>query len=170
MAFGPKAISALLAALDDATPTKAVHDFEHVMGAMWYGHEFHINPVNARERQARESRPSLVEPLHDLGGAEDHLTRYTVTRGDVCFVILGEIVNRSYEACRYQPTSCMVINSPTADAQLAAAVREAWQSGDPACLLFDSLMADLHTRDDQGYASADLQCGAAKRLLYYFPD
>jgi hypothetical protein len=59
-----------------------------------------------------------------------------------------------------------VINSPTQDAKLCADVRAAWASKDPAQKLFDSLLIDYAT---EGSFGGHLQCGAATRLLYYFP-
>jgi len=37
---------------------------------------------------------------------------YTVKVGDVCYAIIGQIVNRSLMAVRYQPSAGLVINSP----------------------------------------------------------
>ena len=47
----------------------------------------------------------------------------------MCFVAVGQIVGRGYAAVRYQPTACIVINSPTHDAKLRSDVRAAWVSG-----------------------------------------
>src|SRR5262249_48030258 len=114
------------------------------------------------------------KPLPDM---LDHpLTTYMVKVGDICFNIIGQIVGRRYLAVRYQPTACIVINSPVADADLAKDVREIWTSNTPTRTLFHSLLTDYscrgvyngHSFDGWGIGS-DLQCEAAMRLLYYFP-
>lgn len=168
VAFGPKAIPALLKALDDAAPTRLTFQ-QGGMGGMWHGRELQVNPALEREVRVRQEHPEFAEPGRGLGRLDEHIERYEVTRGDICFVILGQIVNRNYQAVRYQPTACRVINSPSADPLIASAVREIWRSDDPARMLLDSLLADLCTRDDTMHASTPLQCGAATRLLYYFP-
>jgi hypothetical protein len=96
--------------------------------------------------------------------------------GDVCFVVIGQIVGRSYEAVRYQPTACIVLNCPAHDPKLCAEVRAVWKSEDPRRKLFDSLRADYATEGvfngkslDGWDSGSDLQCGAALRLLFYFP-
>ena len=90
---------------------------------------------------------------------------------------IGQIVGRGYQAVRYQPTACIVINSPTEDQELRKQVRAIWESKDPRQRLFESLLTDYATVADYvdgesfdiwGMAG-DLQCEAAMRLLYYFP-
>src|SRR5262249_21288700 len=106
---------------------------------------------------------------------EEHVTSYTVKVGDVCFVAIGQIVGRAYGAVRYQPTACIVLNSPAHDPKLCAEVRSIWNAKNPRDKLFDSLLADYATEgvfngkslDGWGTAS-HFQCGAALRLLYYF--
>ena len=81
------------------------------------------------------------------------------------------------QAVRYQPTAIIVINSPTRDPGLRADVRAIWSSHDPARRLFESLLADYATEGpkagrelSRGWERASrVQCGAALRLLYYFP-
>src|SRR6266446_5322149 len=43
---------------------------------------------------------------------KDFSGRYTVKVADVCFVLIGQIVNRSLLAVRYQPSGGLVVNSP----------------------------------------------------------
>ena len=171
VAFGPKALPALLDALDaldDVTETGIVKGHSGGFGSQWYSMEIQTNSAQKRERRAIAGHSEVAQPGFGLGaGLDSHVPRHVITRGDICFVIIGQITNRNYQAARYQPTGCMVINSPTATADIAAIVRTAWQSDDAARALFDSLMTDLHTR---GRGSSDFQCGAAQRLLYYFPE
>jgi hypothetical protein len=174
--LGPEALPFLLEALDDQTPTKIEIKHDSYIGAMWHDAELPLNPVNPAERSVADARAAKArhEPLSDQNNA---VKSYTVKVGDVCFVAIGQIVGRSYSAVRYQPTACIVLNCPSHDAALCAEVRAMWMSDDPTRKLFDSLLTDFATDgvfngeslDGWGLGSA-LQCKAALRLLYYFPD
>jgi hypothetical protein len=168
---GPEALPHLLAALDDQRPTKLKLEHKGGFGAMWFANELGGNPVNPLERRI------LNNSKRDQGILEKHIDSYTVKIGDVCLVAIGQIVGRGYQAVRYQPTACIVINSPTEDQELRKQVRAIWESKDPRQRLFESLLTDYATVADYvdgesfdiwGMAG-DLQCEAAMRLLYYFP-
>jgi hypothetical protein len=170
VSLGPEALPYLLQALDDKRPCKLTIQHESTFGWMWFGGELRGNPVNPTEA-------SLFSPRPDLNNARGgSITSYTVKVGDVCFVAIGQIVGRGYQAVRYQASACIVVNSPTRDAALRDAVRTTWASKQPAQKLFYSLLADYTTAgifdgkslDSWSWAS-DLQCQAALRLLYYFP-
>jgi hypothetical protein len=170
--LGSRALPFLLKALEDATPTRLEikHD-PHFGGGMWHDRELWGNLANQREQAilAKNERPKF--------GHRDDLKDYTVKVGDVCFVAIGQIVGRSYSAVRYQPTACIVLNSPVHSPEYRALVREMWESPDPEQALLSSLLVDYSTQgnfngwslDGWGVGS-DLQCGAAMRLLYYFPE
>ena len=169
---GPDSLPFLLAALDDKTPTKLTIQHESFLGAMWFANELWGNPVNPVE--ARVLGPRRARTPADK---ERHINTYTVKVGDLCLVAIGQIVGRGYQAVRYQPTACVVINSPTEDATLREQVRAIWSSPDPAKRLFDGFLIDYATvaDDKKGDAmdgrgqSSSLQTEAALRLLYYFP-
>ena len=176
--FGPKALPFLLEALKDRTATKLEMKLPiPEMGGTWFDNELQCNPANANERKVIEARPRMdaLEPNFD----KEHVSSYTETVGDICFVIIGQIVNRPYEASRYQMTACVVLNSPTHDPILAEEVRYLWSAPNPAQHLLDSLITDfvtekidysgLHYFPSRWMPANDLQCGAAMRLLYYFP-
>src|SRR5262245_20292749 len=102
---------------------------------MWHAAELPLNPANPLEAgvyKARAGKPRR---------SEDHVKSYTVRVGDVCFVAIGQIVGRGYQAVRYQPTACVVLNSPARDPNLRAEVRALWKARDPRRMLFDSLRA-----------------------------
>jgi hypothetical protein len=97
--------------------------------------------------------------------------------GDICFVIIGQIVNRPYEALHYDTFGGARLNSPSQDKELAKEVRSLWSANSSQNLL-DSLQVDFATAliryPAPFYTSVwmdpmDLQWGAATRLLYYFP-
>lgn len=168
--LGPKALPFLLDALDDKTPTKLVIRHDGMFGVMKYTNELWGNPVNPTERKILGPRPRRPR----LDG--EHVKEHTVKIGDVCLVAIGQIVGRGYQAVRYQPTACIMLNSPTHDAELCRQVREIWSSTEAAQTLLDSLLLDYATegifngRSLDGWGvGAGLQVAAAMRLLYYFP-
>ncbi len=156
--LGPESLPFLLDALDDETPTKLTMKHDSFMGVMYFANELWGNPVNALEQKALESRRS-----RRLNDREEHIMSYTVKVGDVCLVAIGQITGRGYHAVRYQPTACIVINSPTHDKELCSQVRAIWTSKDPAQKLLDSLLTDYATE-----GIYRVQAQAAMRLLYYF--
>jgi hypothetical protein len=141
-----------------------------VIGGMYFVNELSGNPANRFEQEilAGRGKDRKQEPV----GSEP----YVVTIGDVCFVAIGQIVGRSYEAVRDQPTLCIMINSPTHDRALREQVQAIWSSSDPDRKVFESLLLDYSTRGAFNGKSLDgwsigsaLQCSAAMRLLYYYP-
>lgn len=171
--IGPLALPALLQHLDDDTHTRLKIDRSTgLFGGMWFANKLWGNPANEQEQAVFQAQPQ--EEVDPLG--RDHVDSYTVKVGDICFVAIGQIVGRRYQAVRYQPTACVVLSSPTHDATLAAQVRAIWQSDNPRQKLLDSLLLDFATRSKSDGKSLDgmaigsyLQCEAAMRLLYYFP-
>jgi hypothetical protein len=172
VAFGPRALPFLLEALDDKTPTKLKQNHGGGFGGMFLCTEMGSNPTNSIEQKAVASLPK-----REIGFSDGRtITDYTVTVGDVCFVAIGQIVGRAYLAVRYQPTAIIVINSPVEEKALAKAVRDIWSSTNAAQRLFDSLLFDYATEGVFNGESLDgweignnLQCQAALRMLYYFP-
>ncbi len=158
---GVAAVPALLAHIDDARPTK----LPPVKRMMWmtFDDEYDYNrrlskpPVGLDRVRAGSARPSTAKPPRD---PEKHV----LTVGDLCFVALGQIVNRNFQAARYQPTGGMVISSPSSSRALAAAVRAEWAGLTPAShrerLVLDALQPDYAYR----------RVGAYYRLSFYYPD
>src|SRR5262249_51921060 len=109
VALGPDALPFLLDALDDQTPTKITVRHAGGFGSMWHAAELPLNPVNPAEKAGYKAR--AAKPREE----EEHVKSYTVKVGDVCFVAIGQIVGRGYEAVRYQPTACIVLNCPSHD-------------------------------------------------------
>jgi len=170
--IGPVALPFLLDALADNAPTKFKIEHGGMFGAMWLDNELWGNPASELEMRMRGPRRNIAD-----GPKQDRLIdSYTVKIGDVCLVAVGQIVGRGYQAVRYQPTACIVINSPIEDANLREQVRRIWSSDDPARRLLDSLLLDYATEGIPQAPSSDgwsisslLQSQAALRLLYYFP-
>jgi hypothetical protein len=89
---------------------------------------------------------------------------HTVTVGDLCFVAIGQIVNRHFDAVRYQPSGILIVSSPTRSPALREAVTQAWGSLTPQRHRA-SLVADFLKPDHEGR-----RVGACKRLAYYYPN
>lgn len=93
-----------------------------------------------------------------FGEIDRSVDEYTVKVGDVCFVLVGQVVNRQLRAVRYQPTGCVVINSPVATPALARAARDDWTN----------LTIEEHRR--LLYQEAKGGCeDALVRLRFYYP-
>jgi hypothetical protein len=158
---GVAAVPALLAHIDDARPTRLAP----VKGMEWmrFGNEYDYN--------RRLSRPPAGVDRRGAGGgsraAPGHgpdPEQHVVTVGDLCFVALGQIVNRNFETVRYQASGGMVINSPSSSKELAAAARTEWGGLTPVShrerLVQDALQPDSEYR----------RVGAYYRLSFYYPD
>jgi hypothetical protein len=170
--LGPAAMPALLAHLDDARETKLKFRW---IDADWgddaRGSRMFLQPeidAGGQEERVRIRRVLGAEAEKEGPidrGLGKRIDGHTVTVGDCCFVVLGQIVNRSYEAVRYRPSLMAVVSSPTRDPRIAKVVRGRWGRGDPRQLLMESLLDDFRrTRGSR------LQTGAAERLLFYSPD
>jgi hypothetical protein len=158
VAEGPKALPELLRELTNRTSTQLEIQIPWgPMGRLDFRDE--LAGVSAATLEQNRSRPrkALQETLPDAGS-------YDVTVGDVCFVALGQIVGRGYEAVRYQPSMLVVVNSPARDSLLCETVRTLWPVSNPAQTLMDSLLKDYAQPVGWGRGQA------AMRLLYYFPD
>jgi hypothetical protein len=170
--IGPRALPFLLKSLSDRTPTKLTIRHNALDGIMEFQAEMWGNPLNPTEQDAL----ALLRKTAPRFSLRDGLKSYTVTIGDVCFVIIGQIAGRPYLAVRYQPSECIFLNSPTHDATIARQVRAIWASENPSQHLLDALLFDYATEGifngsslDGWDIGSDLQIKATMRLLYYFP-
>src|SRR5262249_50254432 len=112
----------------EAVPTLLKHitddrqvQLEPLTGMMWmaFPDEYDFN------RRTRKSAPLGVNrsTLREGRGVPGS---HTITLGDLCFVVLGQIVNRGFAASRYQPSGVLVINSPTYSMRLREAITHDW--------------------------------------------
>jgi hypothetical protein len=150
---GVLAVPAILKHLDDARPTK----IPAVSGMMWmsFDDEYDYN------RRLRKDVPTGVNK--DTFG-QDQPDSHTITVGDLCFVALGQIVNRSFNATRYQPTGGLVVSSPTYSKRLCAVVRADFEG------LTEKKHRELLAQDFQMPDFAERRNGACRRIAFYYPE
>jgi hypothetical protein len=153
---GASAVPLLIAHLDDNRATKISLKHEGIFGGIFFNDEYDYNfrtvqrPPDGVNRN--EHKPN------------NHPNNHTVTVGDLCFVTLGQIVNRGFSAVRYQPTACIMINSPTYSESLRKAIKAEWGDLTPERHK-ESLIKDF-TKPDNEYR----RMGACLRLGYYYPE
>jgi hypothetical protein len=169
--LGPKALPYLLEHLDDARPTQLAfsHDSRCLagMGGMHLALEgLALSPLGPTEQRAARRHSKIHGRTGGLGESQ-RIEQHTVTVGDACFVAIGEITGRPYEAVRYQMTCNLVVNSPTARPELARFVRDLWQGTDPVAELYARLLEDLKAGDSQRWERRN---NAIQRLAFYYPD
>ena len=105
-----------------------------------------------------------VDSFPNFEHAEKHPSSHEITVGDLCFVALGQIVNRRWSACRYQPTGGQVISSPTYSKTLRDAILNEWGKLDRESHK-QRLIEDFQQPDFEGRI-----IGAYLRLCLYYPE
>lgn len=169
---GPAALTVLLKHLDDQTLTKLEISLNLLdFGTIIYHPRVPFNVENALEFKAIEDARLPTSPEIDDAKFADsvkkaHMLKYRVTVGDICFVVIGEIANRNFETISYQPSSSLTISSPTYDKRIVNALRDIWKDDNHSESLFKMLVIDLNSKL---IGSESLRCGAAIRLLKFFP-
>jgi hypothetical protein len=150
---GVAAVPSLLKHLDDARKTR----ISPVSGMMWmsFADEYDYNHRLRKEAPAGVNRQTF---------GEDGPRSHTITVGDLCFVALGQIVNRNFSATRYQPTGGLVVNSPTYSPRLCAVVRADFES------LTEKRHRDLLVQDILAPDSEQRRNEACRRLAFYYPE
>jgi hypothetical protein len=150
---GAIAVPMLLRHLEDDRPT----GLDPVRGRRWisFDDEYDFN---------RRSTPKPPEGVNRETFGEKRPDHHQVTVGDLCFVALGQIVNRRYSAIRFQPRDGIVVNSPTYSKRLREAARREW-GGLTAARHREGLLQELLTPDFEAR-----RIGAYYRLAYYYPE
>lgn len=162
--LGPAAIPALLRHLDDKRETKLSFRWEEEqgLGGMFAWPDLPAgNPAERAIVVRTLGANGLKNGCPPAEMLDNSIREHAVTVGDCCLAILGQIVNRPYEAVRCQPSRITVVSSPTRDPRIAGALRALWGQGDPRQVLARSLGDELKQR---------ICADAALRLLTYFPD
>jgi hypothetical protein len=153
---GADAVPSLVKHLDDARTIK----MEPVRAMMWmeFADEYDYN------RRTRKQKPEGVNRRSHEARKADQPTEYAVTVGDLCFVALGQIVNRNFSVTRYQPTGGVIVSSPTYSAALRKVIRDDWtgltREQHKNMLIDDFVNPDYERR----------RIGAYWRLAFYYPE
>jgi ankyrin repeat protein len=142
--LGTKALPALLEHLQDDRPTKINLTHPGGFGGMFI---------------AQDDQKAAKNGSSPFGGE----ARYTVMVGDLCYVAIGQIVNRDYSAVQYQPTAIVLVNSVPRLKKLREEVIKQWRDLTPEKHM-RSLARDL---EDTGHEH--VRNGASLRLAYYYP-
>jgi hypothetical protein len=176
--IGPDALPTLLGNLGSDFETKCVIESPQATmgqsGDMFRDDTISGNPLNlAESRVIHLDKHSWDRAVRNRS---HDLESYRVKHGDVCFAVIGQIVNRDYLAVDSNPALGVSVCSPVSNRELQESLRAIWQSEYPRQKLLESLVVDFCTypTDPENAAglglAIGLQTGAARRLLYYFPD
>jgi hypothetical protein len=159
---GVAALPDLLEHLTDKRPTRLTITHEGGFGGVWHSDEYYPRFADPKKQPPGVNTGLEKEFPVERGKGLTMSRKYVLRVGDLCFVAIGQIVNRSLSAVRYQPTMCLVFNSPVETPALAAAARSDW-AGLTVEQHRQSLAVDAMSK--YPYASA----AAIKRLLFYYP-
>lgn len=157
---GIAALPELIDHLNDKRATKLVIKDTFGMGNLWHSDEYDL-----RFYEPKKCPPGVNTGLEKFEGIENpkqFSRQYSIRVGDLCYVAIGQIVNRNLNVVRYQPTACIVINSPVQTPTLAAAVKRDW-AGITVDQHKKSLSQDALRKDTYATASAMV------RVLFYYP-
>jgi len=172
---GPLALPELIKHLDDRRPTKwevgnrPGYSLSQIPQDAYWWTDF------SDEYDPRSSRPS-DETLNENPGTgkmpmmKEFQGRYTMKVADICYTLIGQIVNRRLVAVHAQPSAGLMVNSPIEVPALAEEVRNDWGKAGAEGLRA-SLLADLRatTSSEKGYTQR-FNNSALDRLRLYFPE
>ena len=171
---GAVALPELIGHLADSRPTKLAvgnKDDGRQVGIdafmfMYFSDEYDPRmPHWFREEEVKRGPRPMERDFHG---------RYTVKVGDVCYVLIGQIVNRRLWTVRYQPSAGLVVNSPIEAPALVEKVRNDWGKTDAETLkqsLLEDIRATNHPkRIGPGEYTERFVNPALERLRFYFPD
>ncbi|MCE9561520.1 MAG: ankyrin repeat domain-containing protein [Planctomycetes bacterium] len=153
--LGSKAVPALLDHLGDDRRTKIV-----ILNSL--GGFFEISQDKGEKAEDEEAKGKGETPF---GVARK---QYTLRVGDLCYVALGQIVNRNYTAVGYIPSGNVMITSVPHSKQLRADLKKQW-GGLTEGKHLESLVKDLNAKKPEGGDNGSTRVGASLRLAYYFP-
>lgn len=160
---GTQSLPLLLAHLDDKRPTGIVLKGNNLSSPIIMSNEYPPRDLHP-DRRPKGTVSSFFEAaaVQGVPGVEpfdETKIRYTIKVGDLCYVLVGQIVNRPYHAARYQPTAITIVNSPVHVPSLAQACRQEWSGLTPE-LHRQSLLKDCN--------HPPTSLVALKRLLVYY--
>ena len=161
---GVGSLPLLIEHLDDNRPSKLIVGSSH-----FFTFEYFSDEYDPRIRPAGQAGATTLsrygDRLEEFKAEENRSFQgeYTVRVGDVCYALIGQIVNRNLLAVRYQPSAILVVNSPIETPALIAAVKRDW-GGISSSELMTSLLTDARSSDN-----LRLYAPALQRLRFYYP-
>jgi hypothetical protein len=167
---GASALSVLIEHLSDKRSTKIQVGLPDGRDDIGLGGQFYANEYDPRigkpcvpyECQTDEDRKSWYIQIDCADNCPNFLGHYTVKVGDVCEVLIGQIVNRRLNAVRYQPTNILYVNSPIEQPSLVEWIKRDW-GGVDATGLETALLDDVRKHPER------FVNGALRRLRFYYP-
>jgi hypothetical protein len=141
----------LIKHLEDNRPTKLI------VGGDFFMFRYFSDEYDSKTMAHRGGSARLERNFHG---------KYTVRVGDVCYALIGQIVNRNLLPIRYQPTAGLVVNSPIEAPVLIEEVKRDWADID-AKEHMASLLADARACNDNDLWEYE---PALRRLRFYYPD
>jgi len=161
---GPLALPELIKHLDDRRPTKwevgnkPGYNLSQIPRDAYWWTDF------SDEYDPRSRRPSDEKPeTGKLPMMKEFQGRYTMKVADICYTLIGQIVNRRLVGVHAAPTAGLMVNSPIEVPVLAEKTRNDWKKADAEDLRA-SLLADLRGTERRFHDSA------LERLRLYYPD
>jgi len=153
--LGARAVPDLIRHISDGRPTGVEGGAVTGFGGFFLLDEYDWSPASGVTLPADVNVRGLSRTFAAKEG-------WTVRVGDLCFVALGQIVNRRFQTLRYQPSGLVVASSPVAVTPLAAAVVREWGDLTPEehrrRLLADLADPDMNERAEE----------ALERLGFYY--
>ncbi len=120
-------------------------------------------PYDLNKMNARDSK--VIKQVTITRKGESWIDKeYTACVGDICYMAIGQIVNRDLDAFAGVPTGTLDIDSPVYVPELADAVKKDWAIGNSNEVLKSSLIADITVKHSVR------KYDALTRLCYYYPD
>jgi len=165
--IGAEAVPVLCEHLLDQRPTGLVFDGHMPMGGAWFAQEYDWND-GWQDSPGREFHYFGSPSIRFFEAYENKLFPHHFRVGDLCYQLIGCIVNRNFYAARSQPSMCAVLNSPLYAPDLARLTREDWGNITPQALR-ESLIKDFLTPDLACNERRRRRAGAYARLAYYSP-
>jgi len=130
---------------------------------------------HAYSPRVRESQPPMrdAQPLVPPWTQKTFTTTYSLRVGDVCYALIGQIVNRGLQVLQNVPSGILLVNSPIVAPVLIEKVKKDWGNGEAetlkTSLLADIDVADPNTFNEVMYVKSVVN-PALQRLRAYFPD
>lgn len=166
--IGADAVPVLCEHLQDSRPTGLVFDGYMPAGGAWFAQEYDWND-GWQQSPGDEFHYFGSPAIKFLEASDSKLFPHDFRIADLCYKLIGCIVNRRFFAARPQPSMCAVLNSPIYAPELARLTREDWGAITPQKLR-ESLVNDFLTPDLAGNERRGRRSGAYIRLAFYSPD